>query len=176
MPGDDDIAIHIATTPDDLAAIRALFREYAASLDFSLCFQGFDDELAGLPGGYAPPRGRLLLAADEAGGPAGCVAVRALGAADAEMKRLYVRPEYRGRAVGARLAAAAISFARDAGYAVMRLDTIAGTMIAAESLYGSMGFIKTLAYYDNPISGATFYALDLKKACAAQEPGGDSRL
>lgn len=175
MSGGTEIVIRVATTQTDIAAIRSLFGEYAASLDFSLCFQGFDEELAGLPGDYAPPRGRLLLAEDPAGRPVGCVAVRPIGETDAEMKRLYVGPDHRGRALGARLTSAAVSFARDAGYAAIRLDTIAETMAAAEALYRAMGFVQTAPYYDNPVPGATFYALDLKKACPAQEPGGNSR-
>ncbi len=156
------ISIQEAVEPCELEAIRILFLEYAETLDFSLCFQGFDDELANLPGKYAPPGGCLLLASDSVGGVAGCVGVRPIGEADAEMKRLYVRPEYRSLSLGKRLADAAVSFARDAGYNALCLDTISEKMVAAERLYREMGFVETPPYYDNPVAGAAFYALDLK--------------
>lgn len=156
------VEIREAATKNDVAMTRSLFLEYARSLDFSLCFQGFDEELATLPGAYGPPDGQLLLAfsGSEA---AGCVGVRPTGTAEAEMKRLYVRPEFRGYALGRRLAEKAVAFARDADYAVLRLDTIAESMAAAERLYREMGFVETPPYYDNPVPGATYYALDLKR-------------
>ena len=153
--------IREAALPHDLQTVRTLFVEYAESLDFSLCFQGFDDELAGLPGKYAPPAGRIWLAEVADGALAGCVAIRPIGEQDAEIKRLYVRPDFRGRALGKQLADHTVAFAREAGYAALRLDTIAETMAAAEGLYIAMGFVETAPYYDNPVPGATFYALDL---------------
>ena len=120
--------IREAALPYDLQAVRTLFVEYAESLDFSLCFQGFDDELAGLPGKYAPPAGRIWLAKTADGALAGCVAIRPIGEQDAEMKRLYVRPDFRDRALGKKLADHTVAFAREAGYAALRLDTIAETM------------------------------------------------
>ncbi|NKB56879.1 MAG: GNAT family N-acetyltransferase [Alphaproteobacteria bacterium] len=158
----DGITISEAITLQDIDTIRTLFLEYAESLDFSLCFQGFDDELALLPGKYNPPAGRLLLATGSKAGIVGCVGIRPIGTTDAEMKRLYVRPAFRGLALGKRLAAEAVTFARDTGYAALRLDTIADSMAAAEQLYRDMGFIETPPYYENPVVGATLYSLDLK--------------
>ncbi len=158
----DGITFREATNTGDIDAARVLFREYASSLNFSLCFQGFDEELAELPGKYAAPAGLLLLAATQDGQHAGCVGVRPVGAQDAEMKRLYVCPGFRGQALGKRLADAAVTFARNAGYAHLRLDTISKSMAAADQLYREMGFVETPPYYDNPVEGATFYALDLQ--------------
>lgn len=154
--------IREAALPQDLTTVRTLFVEYAESLDFSLCFQGFDEELAALPGKYAAPAGCIWLAEVADGAVAGCVAVRPIGDQDAEMKRLYVRPDFRGRALGKQLAEATVAFARQAGYAALRLDTIAASMAAADGIYRAMGFVETPPYYDNPVPGATFYALDLK--------------
>jgi putative acetyltransferase len=109
-----------ACSDADLIAIDRLFREYGESLDFNLCFQGFEDELASLPGKYAPPTGCLLLARSPEGEAAGCVAVRAIYGDDAEMKRLYVRPQWRVRALGRTLADHAVAFARKAGYVRLR--------------------------------------------------------
>ena len=140
-----------------LDEVRGLFFEYARELGFSLCFQGFDAELAQLPGAYAPPRGALLLA------PArGCVALRPLDATTAEMKRLYVRPEGRGRKLGLALAQAAIDEARALGYARMVLDTVAGTMDKAIALYRALGFREIAPYYQNPIPGALYLELQLR--------------
>jgi putative acetyltransferase len=151
-----------ASTPADIADIRALFLEYGASLDFSLCFQGFDAELAGLPGAYAPPRGRLLLARVD-GLVAGCVALRPLDGDDAcEMKRLYVRPEFHGRGIGRQLAATVIEEGRKAGYESMRLDTVP-TMAAALALYASLCFRDIPAYRENPIPGARYLEVRLQE-------------
>ncbi|HEX4960808.1 MAG TPA: GNAT family N-acetyltransferase [Thermoanaerobaculia bacterium] len=148
-----------AETPDHLAEVRQLFEEYAASLGFDLAFQGFGEELAGLPGAYVPPRGRLLLAIHE-GRPAGCVALRDLGTGICEMKRLYVRPSFRGLRVGQALAEAVIAGAREAGYDRMRLDTVPA-MGRARALYASLGFQEIAPYRFNPIPGTAFLELRL---------------
>jgi ribosomal protein S18 acetylase RimI-like enzyme len=155
-------AIRPARFPDDLEQVRLIFREYADSLDVDLCFQGFESELAGLPGMYAEPQGRLLLAEDE-GEVVGCVAMRPLEGAVCEMKRLYVRPAGRGRHLGRQLAAAICRAAKDAGYERMRLDTLA-SMQAAQALYRSLGFTPIPAYVFNPIEGAVYMELDLGAA------------
>lgn len=155
------ISVGLAQSPADIENIRALFAEYAASLDFDLCFQDFDAELASLPGGYAAPAGCLFLARGRDLQAAGCVGVRPMADGGAEMKRLYVRPDWRGQGLGRRLADSAIGFACAAGYPVLRLDTIPGQMAAADAMYRAMGFAATAAYYDNPIRGARYYALRL---------------
>lgn len=148
-----------ARGPGDVEHARELFREYEKSLGVDLCFQGFEQELAGLPGAYAPPRGRLLLAF-EAGRPAGSVALRPLGADVCEMKRLYVRAALRGRGAGRRLAARVLAEARAIGYAKMRLDTLP-SMTEAIALYRSLGFAEIAPYYANPVPGALFMELIL---------------
>jgi putative acetyltransferase len=152
-------AIALCASPEDVALCRELFLEYQQGLGISLAFQGFEAELAHLPGDYALPRGGLWLATVE-GAPAGCVAVRACAPDEAEMKRLYVRPAYRGRDLGRELAQAAIQGARAMGYRLLRLDTLAD-MGAAQRLYGQLGFVETAAYNDNPLPGTQFLALDL---------------
>jgi len=146
-------------TPQQVEDVRQLLREYEASLSVSLCFQGFEKELAELPGEYAPPRGRLLLASEE-GRVAGCVALRGLDDATCEMKRLYLRPEFRGKGAGRLLAMAIIDEARKLGYKRMRLDTLA-EMREAKALYELLGFTPIEPYYHNPHPGAEFMELVL---------------
>jgi putative acetyltransferase len=145
-----------------LAAARQLFEEYAASLDISLCFQGFDEELSSLPGAYAPPRGRLLLAC-RGKERAGCVALRSLEPDTCEMKRLYVRPAYRSDGVGRLLAERIIHEAATAGYRRMRLDTLP-TMQAALQLYRRLGFREIAPYTTSPVEGAVFLELQLNRS------------
>ncbi len=147
--------------PDDLEIVRALFLEYAQSLNFSLCFQGFDQELSELPGRYSPPRGGLWLGClnDD---PVAVVGLRPLvEEADAcEMKRLYVRPEARGAGLGQALALVSIEAARDAGFRTLRLDTME-SMDSARRMYAGLGFRETPPYYENPLPGVTYMALAL---------------
>ncbi len=149
------------TEPEDPAALdaaRELMREYAASLDVDLCFQGFEQELALLPGDYAPPYGRLLLAFVD-GALAGCGGFRPLPEADdagaCEMKRLYVRPAFRRLGLGRRLAQALMDRAAEAGHSVMLLDTL-DEMESARGLYASLGFVEVAPYYYNPLPGAHY--------------------
>ncbi len=148
-----------AESEDDITAIRKLFNEYAESLGFDLSFQDFHREQTTLPGEYAPPRGRLLLARDGESA-AGCVALRPEGGGVCEMKRLYVRPAYRGTGLGRELARKIIAEARLLGYERMRLDTVPW-MIEAIALYSSFGFNEIPAYRHNPIEGAVFMELEL---------------
>ena len=177
----------VLTTPDEvneLDAIRAIFRDYAASLGIDLGFQNFDEELANLPGEYAEPRGALLMALVDTAGTtvaegaapmlprasgrlahvAGCCALRPLDAADypnaAEMKRLYVRPAFRGLGLGRQLAEAILDAARSAGYACVLLDTL-DDMESARALYEDLGFVEVPPYYHNPIAGSHYLKVDL---------------
>lgn len=154
--------------PADFDAVREIFHEYADSLGIDLCFQGFEEELASLPGDYAMPRGALLLARVD-GALAGCCALRPLDTADypnaSEMKRLYVRPAYRGLGLGRQLAEAILDAARVSGYAHVLLDTL-DDMEAARTLYEDLGFEEVPPYYHNPIAGAHYLLATL----------GDTRL
>ncbi len=156
----DDV-IRDAVGAGDIAAARQLFEEYAASIGVDLCFQHFAEELAGLPGAYAPPRGCLLIATHGTS-PVGCAALRALAGDDAigEVKRLYVQPRGRGTGLGRRLAQAVIERARAIGYRGHRLDTLAD-MTQARALYTSLGFRECAPYYDNPLPGVTYLSLSL---------------
>jgi GNAT superfamily N-acetyltransferase len=149
-----------ASSDEDIQATRGLFEEYAAGIGISLCFQNFDRELANLPGDYAPPHGRLLLAREE-GQLAGCIAMRKLEPGVCEMKRLFLRPAYRGRGLGRVLVESIIDEARALGYTHMRLDTLPGRMDQAIALYRSMGFVEIAPYYENPVEGAKFMEFKL---------------
>jgi len=154
------IRILAAHSLDHLPSVRELFTEYAHSLDTDLCFQNFNQEMAQLPGKYAPPAGRLLLAWDKAA-VAGCVALWALGDGICEMKRLYVRPVFRRKRLGRLLAEEVIAAARQIGYEWMRLDTLS-TMKPAMALYESLGFRRIEPYYHNPSADAVFLELALR--------------
>jgi putative membrane protein len=154
------IRIRPAHTDADMHVARELFVEYGQSLGFSLCFQSFDQEYASLPGKYAPPRGRLLLAEVD-GRPAGCIALRPLEEGVCEMKRLYVRPEFRGLGVGRRLAETIIAEAKEIGYFAIRLDTVEDKMQSAVALYRALGFYEIGPYTTNPVPGAKFMQLEL---------------
>ncbi|QSI33755.1 GNAT family N-acetyltransferase [Variovorax sp. RKNM96] len=183
-----DTPVVVLLTPDEIHEIdaaRAIFRDYAASLNIDLDFQDFDSELAGLPGEYAEPRGTLVLALvdpanikEEAGRQAptlqrtdgsmahvaGCCALRPLDNADyanaAEMKRLFVRPGFRGLGLGRQLAEAILDAARAAGYGCVLLDTL-DDMESARALYEDLGFVEVPPYYHNPIAGAHYLKADL---------------
>jgi ribosomal protein S18 acetylase RimI-like enzyme len=182
LAGAPDIVLLTPEDPTALAATRSIFLEYAAGLGIDLCFQNFDDELLRLPGDYAEPRGSLLLAlvdasAHEAAGTpalklsdgraahvAGCCALRPLDTADypnaAEMKRLYVRPGFRGLGLGRRLAESILDAARAAGYACVLLDTL-DDMESARALYEDLGFAEVPPYYHNPIAGSHYLKVEL---------------
>jgi putative acetyltransferase len=155
------IAFVDGSEPEWLEVARDLIAEYGASVGVDLSFQAFGDELAGLPGAYAPPRGRLLVALVD-GDPAGCVALRPLEDGGCEMKRLYVRPPFRGLRLGRALAERIVDSARQLGYRRMRLDTLP-SMDTAQGLYRSLGFRETAPYTVNPVPDATFMALDLPR-------------
>jgi putative acetyltransferase len=154
------VTIIQASSPEQIAQSRELFLEYAASLDFSLCFQNFDAELAALPGDYAPPSGRLLLAEWE-NQLAGCGALHKLEADICEMKRLYLRPQFRGKSIGRAIAERLVAEARAIGYARMRLDTVGPVMKDAVAMYRKLGFQEISAYRENPMPGTLYMELAL---------------
>jgi len=149
-----------AESPGHVAQARELFLEYAESLGFSLCFQNFAQELANLPGDYSPPDGRLLLAEYD-GQLAGCVALHKLEDSICEMKRLYLRPDFRGKGLGRALAERIISEARKIGYHRMRLDTVEPVMKDAVAMYRRIGFREIAPYCTNPMAGALYMELVL---------------
>jgi putative acetyltransferase len=149
-----------AESPAQIAQARELFLEYAKSLGFSLCFQNFDKELAGLPSDYAPPEGRLLLVEYE-GQLAGCVALHKLESGVGEMKRLYLRPRFRGKGLGRIVAERIIAEGRQIGYELMRLDTVETEMQDAVAMYRKLGFNEIAPYRSNPIAGAMYMELKL---------------
>lgn len=168
------VAIVPADNPVRIEAVRELFQEYAESLSFNLCFQSFEEELAALPGEYAPWSGMLLLGLVN-DGPAGCVALRKLGPNSSseddeimaeldvcEMKRLYVRPQFRGIGVGRELVDAILKCAAAIGYRRMRLDTVPTEMATAVEMYGRLGFVEIAPYRENPVSGAKYLELDIR--------------
>jgi len=161
----DTPAVELLTpvSPKDWEEVRAIFKEYAHSLNVDLCFQGFDEEVSNLPGEYAVPRGSLLLASVD-GQVAGCCALRPLDSSDysnaAEMKRLYVRSTYRGLGLGRQLVQAILDAAQLAGYSCVLLDTL-DDMEAARALYEDLGFTEIPPYYHNPIAGAHYLKVDI---------------
>ena len=150
-------------SPADLVAVREIFLEYAATLSVDLDFQGFESELAQLPGDYAPPRGALLLAL-VGDAVAGCCALRPMDSSDypnaAEMKRLFVRKPFRGFGLGRQLSEAILDEARQAGYSTVLLDTL-DDMEAARALYEDLGFVEIPPYYHNPHAGAHYLKVEL---------------
>jgi len=159
IKGETKLSVAQAETVSDIEQARSLFKEYEMSLGISLCFQSFDRELANLPGDYAPPFGRLLLAHHD-GQLAGCIALRKLTGDVCEMKRLYLRQNFRGKGLGRTMLNALLNEAKRIGYSKIRLDTLPGRMDEAISLYRSIGFKEISAYYNNP-ADALYMELDL---------------
>ena len=149
-----------ATNDSDTVAVRQLFKQYAASLAIDLSFQHFERELAALPGDYAPPRGALFLSRAE-GCAVGCIGLRPFSESIGELKRLYVLPTFRGRGLARALVAAAIAAARGIGYTALVLDTL-GSMHAAIAVYQSFGFVRTDAYYANPLPDVLYFRSSLE--------------
>lgn len=156
------LTLYMAATDKDYDVALELIREYAANLGHDLTFQHFQDEIANLKGTYGPPNGCLLLAELD-GVSVGCAALRAADAGTCEMKRMYVRPAFRGRGVGRRLAEAVIDAARELGYGRVRLDTLEH-MHLPRKLYRSLGFLEVPPYYHNPLAGAVYFELDLGRS------------
>jgi GNAT superfamily N-acetyltransferase len=155
------LSIIQAETPEQIATARQLIEEYAAWLEFKLCFQGFEEEMQSMPGKYASPTGRLLLALWDRK-PAGVIALRSLEETGlCEMKRLYVRPEFRGHNIGRLLAERVIREAAEIGYSRMRLDTVPGQMDSAITMYRELGFKETDPYYQTPVGHTLFMELAL---------------
>jgi putative acetyltransferase len=153
------LAIIQALSDVDIATVRTLLREYQASIGVDLCFQGFAAELSGLPGSYAPPGGRLLIAT-HGSEPVGCVALQAVDASRCEMKRLYVRPAARGLGVGRALVSLLLDQARAIGYSQIVLDTLP-SMTEAQRLYEQLGFRDVIAYRANPVAGTRYLGKSL---------------
>ena len=149
-----------AESADEICQMRRLFEEYAEELDESLCFQNFQDELASLPGLYGPPRGKLLIALS-GGAAAGCVALRPIEDGYCEMKRLYVRPQFRGNKLGRKLAEEIIGHGQQLGYSGMRLDTLQ-KLGPALRLYEQLGFKPTAPYNHNPLPGVVYLELNYR--------------
>ncbi len=166
------LRIEDVISADDVAVVRVMLREYQVQLGVSLDFQGFEAELAALPGAYAPPRGRLLLARHD-DVAVGCIAMRATEDGRAEMKRLYVRDSARGLGVGRALVSRILNAAREAGYAEMVLDTLA-MMTSAQRMYEQVGFRDIPAYTDNPLPGARFMSLTLDGGGGRAVPASDA--
>lgn len=160
IPGVKGLVLSQAESAAQIAQARELFLEYAQSLGFSLCFQNFDKELAELPGDYAPPEGRLFLAEYE-GQLAGCVALHKLEPQICEMKRLYLRSQFRGKGLGRLLADCIIAEAHQIGYQRLRLDTVEPVMTDAVAMYRRIGFQEITPYRANPIAGAMYMELQL---------------
>jgi ribosomal protein S18 acetylase RimI-like enzyme len=156
------LELKIAQSKDEIKLIKELFLEYATWLDFPLCFQGFDEELATLPGKYSLPNGRLYIAYWN-NEPAGCIGLRKLNDGICEMKRLYVRPAFRGNNIGKKLVEKIIEDAKSGNYSLMRLDTIKDRMGNAVEIYENFGFIEIEAYYNNPDPNTLYMELDLTK-------------
>jgi putative acetyltransferase len=160
-----------AETAEQVQIAREMIVEYATWLEFNLCFQGFEEEMQSLPGKYAPPSGRILLAMWE-GRPAGVIALRAMEEAGlCEMKRLYVRPAFRGHDIGRKLAKRIIGEAIAIGYSRMRLDTIPGKMDRAIEMYRELGFVETAPYYDTPVGHTVFLELALSAYAETRASG-----
>ena len=153
------MGIRAARFPDDLSRVQSLFREYADSLGIDLSFQGFEQELASLPGKYSPPDGDSWLAEHD-GATVGCVAMRPLAGRTCEMKRLFVRPQFRGLSLGRQLAETVLAAAVEKGYQRICLDTLP-SMTQAQELYRQMGFVEVESYCHNPVPGAVFMAKEL---------------
>ena len=162
-----------AQTKTEIEEVRNLFREYEAFLDVDLCFQSFEVELAGLPGNYSRPSGDLLIGLGEEK-TVGCVAVRKFDDGVCEMKRLFVRPEVRGKGLGRQLAQEIIVIARKLGNSLMRLDTL-DRLTEAMHLYEMLGFRRTEQYYKNPLHGVVYWELELKEESAGQQTGPGGR-
>ncbi|MBG6206170.1 ribosomal protein S18 acetylase RimI-like enzyme [Labrenzia sp. EL_126] len=157
MTFDNSATITSVETGPDLEAVKVLFRAYVDWLDIDLSYQGFEEELAGMPGKYAPPKGALFVAKDSGGNILGCVGLRAFDEdGRCEMKRLYVLPDGRGKGVGAALVSRILETAVEAGYREMLLDTLP-TMTGAIKLYKAAGFEEIPAYYETPIRETVFF-------------------